>query len=63
MTDDRDRAMALAFLDLHARPLTVRQIEQALREHGVSKSQRATLASAIRHLAIIAVRGKGVDHD
>ena len=69
MTDNRAscmtdvRAIALAFLDEVSAPLTVRQIERALRKHGVSKSQSAILASAIRHFDIIAVRGKGVDHD
>lgn len=57
MTDVR--AMALAFLDEVSAPLTTRQIEHALRDHGVSKSKRAVLASALTNLNIIAVTGKG----
>lgn len=52
------RAAALAYLDQHCAPLTPRQIEQALRDHGVSKSQRVILASALHHLNILAVKPK-----
>jgi hypothetical protein len=48
-------AEALRFLDDVCAPLTPRQIERALRDHGVSKSQRAVLANALSHLNIIAV--------
>jgi hypothetical protein len=38
--------------------MTARQIEQALREYGVSKSQRSIIASALWRLNIIAVKSK-----
>lgn len=55
-------AEALAFLDEVAAPLTARQIEHALRTHGISKSQRAVIASALRRLNIIAIKPKEQDH-
>jgi hypothetical protein len=60
MTDVR--AMALAFLDEVSAPLTPRQIERALREHGIGKGQRVVLASALHRLNIVAVRPKENDH-
>ncbi len=56
-------AEALAFLDQHCAPMTARQIEHALREYGVSRSQRAVIASAIWRLNIIAIKPKELDHD
>ncbi len=56
-------AEALAFLDQHSAPLTARQIEHALRDYGVSRSQRAVLASAIWRLNIIAINPKEQHHD
>ena len=52
------KALALAFLDEVSAPLTPREIERALRDYGVSKSQRAVLASALHRLNIIAVTPK-----
>ena len=52
------RALALAFLDDVSAPLTARQIERALRDHGVSKSQRAVLGAALARFTILAVTPK-----
>jgi hypothetical protein len=52
------RAEALAFLDQVSAPLTPRQIERALRDHGVAKSQRAVLAGSLSHHNINAVTAK-----
>ena len=52
------KAFALAFLDEVSAPLTRREIERALRDYGVSKSQRAVLANAVHRLNIIAVTPK-----
>jgi hypothetical protein len=43
--------------------LTARQIEHALREYGVSKSQRAAIASALQRLNIIAIKPKGETYE
>ncbi len=56
-------AEALAFLDQVAAPMTARQIEHALRQYGVSKSQRSILASAIHRLNIIAIKPKEQHHE
>ena len=44
-------------LDHVSRPLTVREIEHALRRHGVAKSRATLFAASLRKLSIIAVVG------
>jgi len=44
-------------LDHVTRPLTVREIEHALRRHGVVKSRATLFAASLRKLSIIAVVG------
>jgi hypothetical protein len=51
------QAAALMVLDELSRPLTVREIERALRRCGVSRSRSFMFASALKDLAIIAVIG------
>ena len=51
------RSAAIMVLDELSRPLDVREIEAALRRHGVSKSRAVIIASSIRKLNIIAVVG------
>lgn len=48
---------ALAILDHISRPLTPREIEGALRLHGVPKPRAVVLASSLRKLGIIAIVG------
>ena len=50
-------AGALVALDHVTRPLTVRELEHALRAHGVSKSRAVIIAASIRRLNIIAIIG------
>ena len=50
-------AGALVALDHVSRPLTAREIEHALRAHGVSKSRAVIIAASIRRLNIIAIIG------
>ena len=52
------RGEALRFLDEVSAPLSPRQLERALRDHGVSKNQRVVIASALARLNIIAVTRK-----
>lgn len=52
-------ATATRVLDLLSRPLTPREIERALRAHGVSKSRAVILAASIRKFNIIALVGPG----
>ncbi len=54
---------ALAFLDQHCAPMTARAIEHALRDYGVSRSQRAVIASALWRLNIITIKPKEQHHD
>jgi repressor of nif and glnA expression len=58
MAPQRISAEALRFLDEVSAPLSPRQIERALREHGISNSERRVLANALAHLNIIAVTRK-----
>lgn len=48
---------ALMVLDSLSRPLTVREIEAQLRDHGVSKSRAVVIAASIKNLHIIAMIG------
>jgi hypothetical protein len=57
--DPAVREAAMHLLDQVSAPMTARQIEHALREYGVSKSQRSILASAIHRLNIIAIIPEG----
>lgn len=47
----------LIALDSISRPMQVREIEHALRRHGVPKSRAVKIASSIKGLNIIAVLG------
>ena len=59
MTGDRLDG-ALTALDHVSRSLEVREIEKALRLHGVSKSRAVIIAASVRRLVIIAVVGSEV---
>lgn len=48
---------ALLALDSVSRPLTVREVEHALRRNGVSRARAVKIASSIKGLDIIAVVG------
>ena len=48
---------ALMALDEVSRPLTPREIEGALREHGVPKARAVILAASLKRLHIVAVVG------
>ncbi|EPR12083.1 hypothetical protein M527_01830 [Sphingobium indicum IP26] len=48
---------ALIALDEVSRPLEVREIERALRDHGVPKSRAVIIAASIKRLKIVAVVG------
>jgi hypothetical protein len=48
---------ALIALDEISRPLEAREIERALRNHGVPKSRAVIIAASIRKLRIIALVG------
>lgn len=50
-------AVATRILDDLSRPLSPREIERALRQHGVPKSRAVILAASIRKLNIIALVG------
>lgn len=52
---------ALAVLDSVSRPLTVREIENAMAGRGVSRTQRKVIAKAIERLHIIALVGPEID--
>lgn len=52
------RAAALELLDRVSAPLTVRQVERALRSYGVSRSHSVTLANVLRRFTIIAIKEK-----
>ena len=47
----------LIALDSVSRPLQVREIEHALRRHGVPRSRAVKIASSIKGLSIIAIMG------
>jgi repressor of nif and glnA expression len=51
------KAAALEVLDDMSRPLSAREIERALRQHGVAKSRATLFAASLRKLNIIAVIG------
>lgn len=48
---------ALIALDSVSRPLTAREIERALRQHGVVKSRAVLFAASLANLHIVAVVG------
>ena len=50
--------VALDILDLVTRPLTAREIEAALRVHGIPKPRAAMFGNVLRKLAIVAVVGE-----
>ena len=50
-------ACALVALDHISRPLTVRELEHALRAHGVVKSRAVLFAASLHRLRIVAVVG------
>ena len=56
MTDEQ-RSGALIVLDAITRPLSVREIEGALRTHGVPRSRAVITAASIKKLHLIAVVG------
>ena len=57
------RQAALETLDAVSRPMTVREIEGALRLGGCSRSRAVKLASTLKHFSIIAVAGpEGDEH-
>lgn len=51
------RAAALEVLDHLTRPLSVREIEHALRRCGVPKPRAVLLATSLKKLAIVAIVG------
>jgi hypothetical protein len=51
------RLGALAVLDALTRPMTTREIETAMRQHGVSKSRAVIAASSLKGLNIVAMIG------
>ena len=53
-------AGALVALDHVSRPLTAREIEQALRAHGFTKSRAVIIAASVKRLGIVAVVGGGI---
>jgi len=57
MTPEARRG-ALAALDECSRPLTIREIERALRARGLSRSQAITIRASLNHITIIAVHGE-----
>ena len=56
------RAAVLETLDSVSRPMTVREIEGALRLGGVSRSRAIKLAGTLKHFHIIAVAGPEAAH-
>jgi hypothetical protein len=56
MTAD-EQAVATRVLDAVSRPLTAREIEHALRKHGVPKSRAVLFGASLRKLSIVAVVG------
>lgn len=52
-----EQAVAAKVLDACSRPLTAREIEAALRKHGVPKSRAVLFGASLKSLAIIAVVG------
>ncbi len=59
MPEDQ-RAVAIGVLDAVSRPMTVREIERALRANGVTRSRAIKLAGTLKHFHIIAVAGPEV---
>ena len=56
MTDEQRRG-ALVVLDMLTQPLTVRQIEGALRTRGVPRSRAVITAASLKDLHIVAMIG------
>ncbi len=52
-----DQAVALRVLDAISRPLTVREIERALKRKGVPNSRAVITAASIKDMHIIAMVG------
>jgi hypothetical protein len=52
-----EQTIALKVLDAVSRPLTAREIEAALRRHGVPKSRAVLFGATLCKLEIIAVVG------
>lgn len=52
-----DQAVAAKVLDACSRPLTAREIEHALRKHGVPKSRAILFGASQKGFDIIAVMG------
>lgn len=55
--DPAEKASAAEVLDAVSRPLTAREIEHALRRHGVPKSRAVLFGASLKNLALIAVVG------
>lgn len=53
-----ERAGALRALDACTRPLSMREIETALRLAGVSKARAVLMAAALKRVAIVAVENE-----
>ena len=52
-----EQAIAAKVLDACSRPMTAREIEHALRKHGVPKSRAVLFGASLKGFAIIAVVG------
>lgn len=52
-------AGAVAVLDYLTRPMTAREIEAHLQKKGVPRSRSVIIASAVKHLHIVALIGDG----
>lgn len=52
-----EQSIAAKVLDACSRPLTAREIERALRNHGVPKSRAVLFGASLKRFAIIAVVG------
>jgi hypothetical protein len=60
--DAAQRDAALQALDAISRPMTVREIERALRNGGVPRSRAVKLASTLKHFHIITLIGPETPH-
>ena len=57
------RKGALVAMDAFSRPLTMREIEAALRRKGLSRSRAVLVAEAVKRLAIVALIGPEVQEN
>lgn len=48
---------AIRILDMVTRPMTAREIEEELREHGASNKQATFLASKLKRMHVVALIG------